>query len=286
MTEVTIGVLGAGLMGSAFVRRLLATGRRVVVWNRTSARCEPLAAAGAFVAATPAEVIAVCEMVIPLTARVAEVEAIFHGAAAELAGRDVVNLVTATPSEVRGLDRLARSYGAAFLSGTIQCYPSNIGDPEALVLLGGNPAVWSRREAVLRELAGAATYVGEDPGRPNVVDSGVTGAFLFSASAAALEAASYAAKDGLGPTEFRDFIEIALRLLPGEVRRALDAAEAGNFGTTDATLDIYERAIGMFRSAFAEVGASDRLLCATHERVQAAVAAGEGGQGFPTLYRY
>jgi 3-hydroxyisobutyrate dehydrogenase-like beta-hydroxyacid dehydrogenase len=286
MIETTIGVLGAGLMGSAFVRRLLAMGRRVAVWNRTSARCAPLEAAGAWCAATPRELIAACDMVIPLTARVAEVETLLHEAAAELAGRDLVNLVTATPAQARSLDRLAQAHGAAFLSGTIQCYPSNIGDAEALILFGGDPEVWSRRETVLRELAGAATYVGADPGRPNVVDSGVTGAFIFTATAAALEAASYAAKDGLGPEEFREFIEIALRALPGEVRRALDAAEAGNFGTTDATLDIYDRALEMFRAAFADIGASDRLLLATHERVKAAVAAGDGGQGFPTLYRY
>jgi 3-hydroxyisobutyrate dehydrogenase-like beta-hydroxyacid dehydrogenase len=286
VSDVTIGVLGAGLMGSAIVRRLLATGRRVVAWNRTPSRCEPLAAAGARIAATPLDLIVESDIVIPVTAGMAEVEAFLREAASKLAGRDVVNLVTATPSQARGLGRLAREGGAGFLSGTIQCYPSNIGDPEALILFGGDPAVWSGREAVLRELAGAATFVGEDPGRPNVVDSGVTGAFLFTATAASLEAASYAAKDGLGPEEFRSFIEVALRLLPGEVRRALDAAEAGNFGTTEATLDVYERALGLFRAAFAEAGASDRLLRANHERVQTAVAAGEGGQGFPTLYRY
>src|SRR4051795_8910127 len=50
----TIAVLGTGRMGSAIVRRLLDTGHRVTVWNRTAGKTEPLVAAGARAAPTPA----------------------------------------------------------------------------------------------------------------------------------------------------------------------------------------------------------------------------------------
>ncbi len=42
-----LGWLGTGRMGSALVRRLLAAGRDVCVYNRTKAKAEPLAGAGA-----------------------------------------------------------------------------------------------------------------------------------------------------------------------------------------------------------------------------------------------
>src|SRR5256885_6477674 len=43
-------------MGSRIVRRLSDAGHELVVWNRDPARAEPLVAAGAHAAATPADV--------------------------------------------------------------------------------------------------------------------------------------------------------------------------------------------------------------------------------------
>jgi 3-hydroxyisobutyrate dehydrogenase len=53
----TIAIIGAGTMGSAFARRLLAARMRVSVWDRTPAVAARLAEAGATVAETPAEAV-------------------------------------------------------------------------------------------------------------------------------------------------------------------------------------------------------------------------------------
>jgi 3-hydroxyisobutyrate dehydrogenase len=50
-----LGWLGTGRMGSALARRLLAAGCDLSVYNRTAAKAEPLAARGATVVGTPAE---------------------------------------------------------------------------------------------------------------------------------------------------------------------------------------------------------------------------------------
>jgi 3-hydroxyisobutyrate dehydrogenase len=42
-----IGVIGLGLMGTALTERLLEHGYRVVVWNRTRAKADPVLAQGA-----------------------------------------------------------------------------------------------------------------------------------------------------------------------------------------------------------------------------------------------
>jgi len=52
---MTLAFCGLGLMGAPMVRRLLAAGHAVRVWNRSPAKVEPLRAAGAIAAATPAE---------------------------------------------------------------------------------------------------------------------------------------------------------------------------------------------------------------------------------------
>ncbi len=72
VTEHRLGWLGTGRMGSALVRRLLAAGCDVAVYNRTRAKAEPLAAAGALIA----------------------------GSAAELADRDIVFATVGTPQDL------------------------------------------------------------------------------------------------------------------------------------------------------------------------------------------
>lgn len=70
--ELRLGWLGAGRMGSELVRRLLAAGCDVAVYNRTRAKAEPLAALGAKIV----------------------------GSAADLATRDVVFATVGTPQDL------------------------------------------------------------------------------------------------------------------------------------------------------------------------------------------
>lgn len=53
--SIKIGFLGIGLMGLPMCKRLLAAGHSLLVWNRTPAKCDALAALGAEVCASPAE---------------------------------------------------------------------------------------------------------------------------------------------------------------------------------------------------------------------------------------
>ncbi|MFF4492048.1 NAD(P)-dependent oxidoreductase [Streptomyces sp. NPDC001544] len=57
-TDGPVAVLGLGTMGSGLAARLLDQGIAVRVWNRTAERTEPLAEAGALVAARPADAVA------------------------------------------------------------------------------------------------------------------------------------------------------------------------------------------------------------------------------------
>jgi 3-hydroxyisobutyrate dehydrogenase len=57
-TDGPVAVLGLGTMGSGLAARLLDQGIAVRVWNRTAERTEPLAEAGALVAAHPADAVA------------------------------------------------------------------------------------------------------------------------------------------------------------------------------------------------------------------------------------
>src|SRR5512139_1630750 len=74
-----IAVLGTGAMGTPIARRLLDTGHRVAVWNRTAARAAPLAKAGARVATSPADAVRGADVVITMLSDGVAVEAALFG---------------------------------------------------------------------------------------------------------------------------------------------------------------------------------------------------------------
>jgi 3-hydroxyisobutyrate dehydrogenase len=75
-----IGMAGTGRMGAAIAQRLIGVGHQVTVWNRTAAKAQALAAAGARIAATPAALAANAEVAISMLANAAAINAAYHGA--------------------------------------------------------------------------------------------------------------------------------------------------------------------------------------------------------------
>ncbi|WP_155059379.1 NAD(P)-dependent oxidoreductase [Streptomyces blattellae] len=64
--QLTVSVLGTGIMGAAMARNLAKSGHAVRAWNRTRAKAEPLAADGARVADTPADAVQGADVVLTM----------------------------------------------------------------------------------------------------------------------------------------------------------------------------------------------------------------------------
>ena len=80
MTDGTrVGVLGLGIMGSGMADNLLKAGFALTVHNRTAAKSEPFAAAGAAVAGTPAALAAGSDVVLVCVSDTPDVEAVLFG---------------------------------------------------------------------------------------------------------------------------------------------------------------------------------------------------------------
>src|SRR3978361_1198229 len=73
-----IGWIGTGRMGHAMAHRLLSSGRKVVVWNRTRAKAADLAEVGATIAGEIAD-LANCEVVFTMVAADADLEQVLLG---------------------------------------------------------------------------------------------------------------------------------------------------------------------------------------------------------------
>ncbi len=81
-----IGVAGVGRMGAAIAARLIEVGHDVTVWNRSADKIEPLAAAGAKAAGSPAELAGQVEAIITILTNQEALAAVYEGQAGLLAG--------------------------------------------------------------------------------------------------------------------------------------------------------------------------------------------------------
>ena len=71
-----VGFIGLGVMGQPMARNLARAGTPLIVWNRSPGRSEPVRAAGACVAADPAEVFRQARVVLLMLADDAAVDAV------------------------------------------------------------------------------------------------------------------------------------------------------------------------------------------------------------------
>jgi 3-hydroxyisobutyrate dehydrogenase len=163
-TVARIGFAGLGKMGAVMAPRFIDAGYELWVWNRTPGRTEPLLAAGARVAATPAALAAESEVLISMLTDDAAVLAVYDGPQGFLRtpsqGRLYIDMSTLRPSTVRDLAARVYAAGAGFVdapvSGTVA--PAQAG--RLLALAGGTDEDLTRARPVLEVLTRRIVHAG------------------------------------------------------------------------------------------------------------------------------
>jgi 3-hydroxyisobutyrate dehydrogenase-like beta-hydroxyacid dehydrogenase len=115
--ENRIGVVGLGLMGTAIGERLLEHGYKVLVWNRTRAKAEPLLALGAEWSDNP---FAACErVVISLYSSDVVAQVVDQLRAGLRVGRLLIDTTTGNPDQSAALGRRLAEQGVNYLDAPI-----------------------------------------------------------------------------------------------------------------------------------------------------------------------
>jgi len=151
-----IGVAGLGAMGSAIAARLMETGHRVTVWNRTADKTRPLADAGADVAPNPAAVAAASEAIITILTDGAAIDAVYGGPSGLLSG-DVkgklfIEMSTVPPSVETALAPKVRGKGATFVECPVGGSTGPARQGKLLGLMGAEPADAARARPIVEKL--------------------------------------------------------------------------------------------------------------------------------------
>ncbi len=195
-----VGFLGLGRMGTPIVRNLVAAGFPVMVWNRTSARADELAAEiPVTVAGDPAGLAAAVDVSMTMVADDDAAEAIYLGpggiAAGIAAGAVAMDLSTVAPTTSRRMAAALRERGADFVDSPVSGSTSSAEARQLLLMVGGEEATVARVRPVLDAIGSAVHHLGP-------VGSGATmklavNSVIFGLNAALSEALVLAERAGI-----------------------------------------------------------------------------------------
>ncbi|MFJ1573179.1 NAD(P)-dependent oxidoreductase [Pseudomonas sp. S07E 245] len=160
-----LGFAGIGLMGLPMCRRLLAAGYPLTVWNRSPHKCAELVAAGARLAASPAELSQYSDMVLLCLADTRVVREVVFGeqgvAAGGRHGQLLVDLSSLEPSATRAMAaELAARCGMAWLDAPVSGGTAGATAGSLAIMVGGAAQDLARARPVLMQLGQRVTHMG------------------------------------------------------------------------------------------------------------------------------
>lgn len=275
-------MLGLGNMGSAVARAFLAAGRHVVVWNRTGARCDPLASEGADVAPSPRSAVESAPVVI---SSVLDYRALQEALAdrVDLAGRTLINLSWGTTEEAREMAELVSSHGGDYLECGVLCRPEAIGSPTGDILYSGPSELMNKARPLLGVL-GPVHHVGSDITRANALAIAL-GSIFYAGVLSFLEAVAYAERLGIAVDVVAPLVRIPLNLAASTAGASVDQIKQQNFVGSKASNAVHAAALASVSQAFASAGIEHRLTDAMVSYFDSAARLGLGNLEVSALLR-
>ncbi len=159
-----VGFIGLGIMGSGMARNLLEKGHRLVVWNRTRAKMDPLVEAGAEPADSPREVAERADVVMICVSDTPDVEAVLHGDDGVLAGLSdgklVVDHSTISPSATLTFASAVEEKGARWLDAPVSGGSEGAQRGTLSIMVGGDEASFQRALPYFEAYGTTVVHVG------------------------------------------------------------------------------------------------------------------------------
>lgn len=210
-----IAFFGLGNLGSAIADSLIRAGFELTVWNRTSAKAQPLVDLGAKMAENPIDAIIPGGIVISVLADDTAVEEIFSVELIERLGKNGVHISMSTisPEISRQLAKLHEWSGASYVAAPIFARPEAVKARTGNISISGNEAARERAKPILQTFVKGIYDFGDDPGAANVVK--LAGNFMIAASLEMMgEAFTMAEKNGISRQSIYEMLTQTLFAAP------------------------------------------------------------------------
>lgn len=196
-----IGWVGTGVMGAAMCGRLLEAGYTATVSNRTRAKAEPLAAKGARVVASPAEVAAASDVVFTIVGHPRDVREVYLGVdgllTAARPGSVLVDMTTSEPSLAAQIAELAASKSVRALDAPVSGGDVGAREGRLSIMVGGDEGAAEALRPLFEVLG--RTIVRHGPAGSGQHAKMANQVLIAGNMVGVCEALLYASKAGLDP---------------------------------------------------------------------------------------
>lgn len=280
-----VGFIGLGIMGRPMALNLLGAGYRLGVYARRPESTEPLAAAGAEVCQSPAELAGRSDLIFTMVSDTLDVEEVLFGPGGVIegvaAGAVVVDMSTISPAATRDMARRLAALGVAMLDA-----PVSGGDVGAIngtlsIMVGGESAVFERVLPLFRVLGKNITHIGEQGAGQvcKACNQVVVGATI----AGVAEAVLLARASGVDPERVREALLggfAGSRILELHGRRMIDGDFAPGFKSR-----LHQKDMGIVLDTAQELGLAMPGAAQVAQYLNALVGRGLGEEDSAAIYR-
>jgi 3-hydroxyisobutyrate dehydrogenase/2-hydroxy-3-oxopropionate reductase len=266
-------------MGSRIARRLSDAGHELVVWNRNPARAEPLVAAGALAAATPADVARRAEAVITMVADPRALVDVTEGPEGVVAGvgegTTLIQMSTVGPDSTSRLAALLPD--EALLDSPVLGSVAEVEAGTLNVFVGGAPEPFEHWQPLLSTLGTVLHLgpVGAGTAAKLVANTTLVGVIGILGEALALA-------ETLGLSRKAAFEVLGKTALADQAERRRAAVESGEYPPRFA-LYLARKDADLILEAAAKAGIELRLAKGAREWLADAEAAGLGDADYSAV---
>jgi 3-hydroxyisobutyrate dehydrogenase len=208
-TTPLIGFIGLGAMGKAMALNLVKAGTRLVVWNRTPAKAESLAAAGAVLARDLAEVFERSVTVILMLVDGGAIDQVLgrrdRAFATRVSGRTVVHMGTTSPAYSRGLEADIHSVGGRYVEAPVSGSRKPAEAGQLVAMLAGEAGAVADVRPLLAPMCRETMVCGSAPNALLMKLS--VNLFLISLVTGLAEAVHFAERNGLDLNQFLSVLD-------------------------------------------------------------------------------
>ena len=151
-----VGFIGLGVMGRPMAKNLIKAGHSLVVYNRSRAASDEVAAAGAKAAASPADVARQATIIITIVPDTPDVELVLTGPDGVLStvqrGAIVIDMSSISPVATQRLAKMVADKGATMLDAPVSGGEIGAINASLSIMVGGDPAAFERARPVLEAM--------------------------------------------------------------------------------------------------------------------------------------
>lgn len=282
-----VGYIGLGDMGGPIARRLAASGFSLTVCDRNPEAAARLAAAGATVVATPAEVASAADIVFACLPSPAVSEQVALGPEGVVHGTRMTLYVENSTIGADMLRRIAaglRERGIGMLDAPVSGGPIAAAEGRMSCFVAAATADFARAEPVLRGMCDRLFHIGQTPGQSQVLKlaNNLLNAACLTVSCEMLEMAVRAGIDMATALEVLNVSTGRNRATEETIPRQV---LSGRYAT-GARLDILAKDVGLALAEAEGLGAPHTASDAVGTVWQAAMAAGLGGDDLSRIQQF